>query len=610
MFLMSSMLFLNVRYLLLEILMTKPTISDACDSGWFGPLCKLQCHCKLSACNGKTGSCPLGEPCAPSYFGPGCQYVNWAFTDSDKRTPAFLRDEDVNTCNDNPSATSVTLTFGTPHRVIWFRMLLNEESMFNAFLVRKANSDNLCQNMETFHVDKHTVDVVCGREVLADTITIEGEMAAHVCSIIVSGGRNVALKQDTAQVSANLKPPFGTSDRAVDGSTIPRLELCIRTAPSIYGSWWRVRFQTPYVLHRVVIYSNEIKHDMSYFRLVTYDESYNTLNAYENPGRIQPVYYVNLSSGLAVTEVRMSKQRESPNWVDRYFNFCEVQAYSHALCPPGTFGFSCNQSCSSCPRSKCSPFTGQCAPKCLGLQTGYNCEVCPDGTFGRLCEHICSSQCTGGLCDRLSGNCLLCEGPFMGQRCEECKDGYFGEICTEPCSELCAQRRCEKSVGVCLSCYEPRWGPYCEVCPDGKYGTDCSNDCSSTCAWGMCDHMSGQCFNCPGNFTGLACKECLRNVYGANCELPCPEYCLNRECDNVTGECLICAGEPFGRDCNECPEGTFGTDCKQTCPEQCAFHICNKTSGDCLECSDGHVGPRCQGFLFDMFLLHVLLFHV
>ncbi|BFZ22081.1 hypothetical protein BsWGS_25120 [Bradybaena similaris] len=546
MFLMSSLLFLSVCYPLMADLDT------ACADGWFGDDCNLQCHCKISSvCDTETGSCPVGEPCAPSYFGPGCQYVNWAFTDSDKRTPAFLRDEDVKTCNDNPSATSVTLTFGTPHRVIWFRMLLNEASMFQQFLVTLTNSKNLCENMTTFNVDNYTVDVVCGSDVFADKITIEGEMAAHVCSIIVSGGRNVALRQDTEQNANFLGFPYGYSFRAVDGSLTPDKLRCIHTGPTFFGGWWKVTFQTPYVLHRVVIYSNNESMDvMCFFKLVMYTETDIELVEYRNQGKIQPVYYLNLSSGLAVRELQIDKHRVELEFRDRFFNFCEVQAYSHALCPPGTSGFNCEEPCRFCLHKKCNSFTGDCLLKCLGQQLGTNCADCPAKTYGMLCEHNCSSLCVDGLCDRVTGKCLNCPGQFVGQRCEECRDGFFGKSCAEPCPELCANNFCRKTLGTCVLCHEPRSGPFCDDCPDGTYGVNCSSDCPSTCPQGLCHHLTGHCFNCDGNFTGPTCKDCVKNVYGDKCELPCPEFCVNRECDPVTGNCRKCAGRRSGTKCN------------------------------------------------------------
>ncbi|BFZ22084.1 hypothetical protein BsWGS_25123 [Bradybaena similaris] len=590
MFLMSSLLFLSICYPLMA------DLEAACDDGWFGDSCKLQCHCKISSvCDIETGSCPVGEPCAPSYFGPGCQYVNWAFTDSDKRTPAFLRDEDVKTCNDNPSATSVTLTFGTPHRVIWFRMLLNEESKFQRFLVTLTNSENLCQNMETFNVDNYMVDVVCGGEVLADTVTIEGEMAAHVCSIIVSGGRNVALKQVTDQVSNFLAYPYGDSFKAVDGLLTPDRRLCIYTGANYFGGWWKVTFHTPYVLHRVVIYSNNVSMDvMSFFKLVTYSESNIQVNEFKNPGTVQPVYYVNLSAGIAVKELKIDKHKLGPSVNDRFFNFCEVQAYSHALCPTGTFGFNCKQSCALClNESKCSSFTGDCLVKCPGRPIGTKCDDCPAKTYGMLCEHNCSSLCVDGLCDRVTGKCLNCPGQFVGQRCEECRDGFFGESCEKPCPELCADHYCEKSLGICVFCHEPRSGPFCDDCPDRKYGVNCSSDCPSTCP--LCHHLSGQCFTCKGNFTGPTCKDCVKTVYGDKCELPCPEFCMNRDCHSATGNCRKCAGHRSGTKCNECPQFRYGgADCANYCSEFCQGKQCY-TNGSCISCVGKRKGPKCDG---------------
>lgn len=102
---------------------------------------------------------------------------------------------------------------------------------------------------------------------------------------------------------------------------------------------------------------------------------------------------------------------------------------SSAVCPLGTFGQNCTQSC-SCVRGTCDPEDGSC--------------MCPPGYHGDLCERPISQNCScdkGAVCYQNTGQCRCTPG-WTGLTCgRSCRDvsaipGFFGANCSERYSEL------------------------------------------------------------------------------------------------------------------------------------------------------------------------------
>ncbi|XP_059149162.1 uncharacterized protein LOC131936266 [Physella acuta] len=91
---------LSWRILLLLSLCAGPMFG--CDVGWFGPFCRLKCHCINNQCD-DMGTCLNASRCDVGWFGPLCQYMNLAsLEDGVILTPAVpeLTDSQNDTCSD------------------------------------------------------------------------------------------------------------------------------------------------------------------------------------------------------------------------------------------------------------------------------------------------------------------------------------------------------------------------------------------------------------------------------------------------------------------------------------------------------------------------------
>lgn len=80
---------------------------------------------------------------------------------------------------------------------------------------------------------------------------------------------------------------------------------------------------------------------------------------------------------------------------------------SETLCPENTYGLSCTQLCNCDLSELCNLVTGNCT------------EGCQKGTYGFLCNNTCSSNCLGSNCLSRTGMCV------------DCPPGYIGDVCSE-----------------------------------------------------------------------------------------------------------------------------------------------------------------------------------
>ncbi|CAL1548040.1 unnamed protein product, partial [Lymnaea stagnalis] len=90
--------------------------------GWFGPLCKYQCHCKQNQCT-RDGNCPHG--CAKGWFGPQCQYED--IGQLSKSGSEVLFDGDEATCLETAE---VQIEWNTSIPFTWMRLNFKNHGQF------------------------------------------------------------------------------------------------------------------------------------------------------------------------------------------------------------------------------------------------------------------------------------------------------------------------------------------------------------------------------------------------------------------------------------------------------------------------------------------------
>ncbi|RUS78976.1 hypothetical protein EGW08_013278 [Elysia chlorotica] len=257
---LSTNVLFNLIFLLMGISQNSCQ-AETCSSGWFGPACQYQCHCAGSApCDKVDGSCSSG--CHHDWFGPACQYA--LVSVRSEPWDAWLTDSDDATCSSGKS-TSVTVTLDTPVPLSWLRLVVNHTDYLNSTYVNYLTvGDSLthghetrrCPNAYSAKVDNLILDIDCATTDLVQSVTLEGSGLLGMCSLYISGGRNVALRESTSQSSkynGEGGHKFWTSDLAVDGRIdIPndtefQSRTCTHTAVGSPGSWTLVFSKPVYV---------------------------------------------------------------------------------------------------------------------------------------------------------------------------------------------------------------------------------------------------------------------------------------------------------------------------------------------------------------------------
>ncbi|GFO10764.1 receptor-type tyrosine-protein phosphatase kappa [Plakobranchus ocellatus] len=598
--------------------------------GWFGTECQYQCHCDLGvACHHTTGACPSG--CDQGWFGPACQYVRSEY----KRTlyTSLLADDDAKTCiKRNRQSIRVRLT--TLHPLSWVR--LGFKDVYTAspsdinltYQTRKVKTGGkVCPNVRRARVDEKTLDVSCFTPDVVKTLIIQGPGVGSLCSLYISGGRNVALKQPTNQSSVL---GISVASNAVDGNdgtqnvSKPTYQTSQKTCAITESStdeWWTVVFGQPVDIYQIRLYNRPdcCEKNLRKFSLHAIDSKSNTVLSHTDTKRRALRMYTVVPENKTTTPVKeiVIKARNAPVQL----TLCEVMVLGDTVCQLGTFGRDCERVCNCADdQDACLVATGGCPSGCAPGYIGEDCwKKCDLGTFGENCRENCSSRCLNSDCDHVTGQCKRCLPGYMGESCEqECDIGTFGENCRENCSSRCLNSDCDHVTGQCNKCFPGYMGESCEQeCAKGYYGHGCSTLCNRHCSGddNDCNPVNGSCsISCdPGYLPFPKCNHaCPRTTFGLNCSRKCSVNCLNRECDHVTGRCDQCKPGYVAPLCIEaCPQGTYGFDCKQTCSLHCAGinRSCDHVTGRCeqgceagynpltnceKECSVGTYGQDCR----------------
>ncbi|GFO15824.1 multiple epidermal growth factor-like domains 10 [Plakobranchus ocellatus] len=411
-----------------------------------------------------------------------------------------------------------------------------------SYQIEGSDVSTPCADPRSARVDDTTLDISCPTSDVVSHVTVSGYIVRKLCSLYISGGRNVALKQKADQAGTFI--PWYASN-AVDGDPgIPDdgaslRSTCSHTPPGIGDSaYWRVIFSNDVDINTFIIYNRRepgriidcCENRLVNFTLEAFPRSGQNMNySYTDPGGpAQQVYTVVPSPqiGFPIKTVYIHVRENTQNDI---ITLCEVYALGEVVCPPGKFGRQCERNCNCAYQTEaCFVSTGGCPSGCAAGYTGEDCytraelirislsPACADGTYGPGCNQTCSANCaqSAGVCNRVDGMCN-----------QGCKPGYRAPLCTEPCAV-------------------------------GQFGFGCLQSCSNNCA--------GQ----------------------------------DKTCNHITGECdLGCDLGYKTKQCNvSCEPGTYGKDCKETCSNHCAGESksCHFVTGFCDQgCEEGYLRPLC-----------------
>ncbi|CAL1546987.1 unnamed protein product [Lymnaea stagnalis] len=410
--------------------------SQICEAGWFGSKCQFQCHC-TSPCHSITGQCQGKSTCLKGWFGNACQYRDLAHVSScnivlNPRQPfsSWVTDRNDSTCNEDVTLESVALSWSTSVPFTWMRLTLNESVILRSLRVSftsKTSSNATCIDTKLYLINNKTVDIRC--KVIVDTtsVIIEGQGVKSLCSLYINGGRNVALKQNSAQTSTYTSPTVAASaSKAVDGNTLGLLSsnTCMRTQSSDTCPNWNVTFDQSQVLTAIHIYntndafpvcSGRCGLQLNKFSLESFNSSGTVFRYQDHSTTFTSLYEVTvaeMASGIPVNGLRLGLNRTNP-----ILMMCEVEAYGE--CVPGSWGLECKKICADRCSSQCHVETGSC-PVCNDFDDRSSCHTgCATGYFGYDCSQPCSQNCQNRECNSTTGLCFSCVDGYLGPDCPE-----------------------------------------------------------------------------------------------------------------------------------------------------------------------------------------------
>ncbi|XP_059166738.1 uncharacterized protein LOC131949005 [Physella acuta] len=228
-------------------------LSGVCQYGWFGQACQYKCHCQKDECH--NGYCPLG--CGKGWFGPQCQFADLLQTATDQYWA-------TDRCPVDKLFENVSIRWNRTQTFSWLRLMFRfkvPDSIGDLQIVfnQTSNSATGCQDKKMSKVNDRTIDIYCDISIV-DDIVVSGEGLEDLCRVYISGGRNLALRQMTSQIS-NYTSPVHTSVAAnsVDGNLANSFfsNSCSHTMENTWNPWWRVEFPHPGVVTRVVVYNRD-----------------------------------------------------------------------------------------------------------------------------------------------------------------------------------------------------------------------------------------------------------------------------------------------------------------------------------------------------------------
>ncbi|CAL1536664.1 unnamed protein product [Lymnaea stagnalis] len=467
---------------------------NQCDGVWFGytTACPFKCRYKNYQQCGNEGY--NSDPtCEDGWFGPACQYVDLTLIGATKLSGAVVRlnatqlgdvlsDGDDTTCLANSDADTVTVTWSSPYVFTWLRIVVNGMDYTSSFTVQfreNVSPDSpvlSCTDRQTttsFWYDKYTKDLYCSLNVTVRQVILTGPGVRFLCSLHVSGGRNVALRQATAMTSQHTfyNARIYGPDKGVDGNT----KTCMSTQLTYYNRdpqpTWQVQLSQPVLINRYVLYNTGHNQELRGFVIQSFNANDELIFQYQDqepqPQHVYTILSLGVKQPIKTVRVLATEPTDNGHAV-KWLNFCELELYGDSSCQPGQYGRECEGSCKcSVTGETCMTNTGKCLSGCAAGFYGDGCTSgCPATKYGVDCLLNCSVDCYNQLCNPVTGKCYDCEprrsGNFCANALPVCDKGWFGPRCQYKCH--CTDDDCDDIYGNC------RNGASCSP---GLFGTAC-----------------------------------------------------------------------------------------------------------------------------------------
>lgn len=392
-------------------------VPDQCMLGvWFGPKCELKCNCaEGSPCERATGHCQLG--CHQGWFGPSCQYRIARVS-----LPTWASDDDPKTCQKNVSE-PIIADLSVPMSLSWLQLGSKSADDFNRVKVEywvktkpgETDTSKTCPTIPLAPGKKqafYTREIFCPEDKEVTKIMIRNEGKTSLCSIEVSLGRNLALKQSIFSASPTIDDK--SANRLVSSST----QSCLASTdfPIDVKMYLPLDHERPITMIYLILHmAKECCKDISqFFKVKVYSKDYGQQS-------LKPQSRYKLDTNVQIAFVPPPKKSITLVTVENLkmsadLFLCQIEAFGD--CPRGTYGAKCELSCDCLDDARCSP-TGLCPGMCPPGFKGTHCnKTCSVTRYGPDCRMHCSPFCKRDKCDPVNGICLEgCEHGFLLPYC-------------------------------------------------------------------------------------------------------------------------------------------------------------------------------------------------
>uniref|UniRef100_A0A2C9JWF6 Fucolectin tachylectin-4 pentraxin-1 domain-containing protein n=1 Tax=Biomphalaria glabrata TaxID=6526 RepID=A0A2C9JWF6_BIOGL len=405
-----------------------------CEPNWFGPKLQFKCQC-IDGCDSE-GNCLKSSKCHSQWMDQACQYQSNILgigvpKESDVESLYMVHDGDDSTCITNGELQSLVIDLSSYSLFSWMRLVVSDAALVDRFtLYFEDTSDVITKRLECWRqqitvVNIKTAYIRCDMNFPVNRIVLKGEGLASLCTIDVSKGRNLALKEKAEQTSTNGN---NSASNAVDGnieSDVKKGSCTLTNNVTDLTPTWTLTLDEPAVVNVVNIYppSYPLSEYLSNSILQTFDE-YDVLIL--NTTIKYATVYPNVNKTPVKKVVIKATSTTSTTAV---LSICELLLFGE--CPPGKWGLDCKKVCNDLCPENCNEIDGSCPTSCLGYFPPKCEQDCPPSKWGINCREDCPAACAYRYCNNINGECTAgCNGysdpPFCTQAC---KRGYYGLNC-------------------------------------------------------------------------------------------------------------------------------------------------------------------------------------
>ncbi|KAI8785604.1 laminin subunit alpha isoform X3 [Biomphalaria glabrata] len=329
-------------------------LRNKCPGDLFGDNCLHKCHCDDSPCN-RNGNCLTSTRCSPGWFGPACQYRD--LCQSATFDHVILNDNDDTTCLKVPWH-EIKFRLSEKYPLTWIRMVFGNNDRANRFSLKyaeaKTRKEITCNEVKIFKFSSKIYDVFClDVNVAALSVSIKWEGGQYLCSVHMSGGRNIAF-HTTSKHLRSVPPKLGDESPApdvVDGSLNQTFEgvleqnismaIDIILSPLKFVYSVKIFIGTPTIGSQVEVQLMDESEDIIFDQRKVLDEHVAHML---NPALSSPLAKIRIlliTGSVAVNEVEVFGECAPPFYDLGCSSFCGLSCQDE-LCSPEGMCFKCH----------------------------------------------------------------------------------------------------------------------------------------------------------------------------------------------------------------------------------------------------------------------------